>query len=218
MLNILKISVLFILFFQVHSLCGQEYYSNRGKNEPRTAVERKREAEKAYYEGYRALDADYLNAAIKAFDEAVQLEPAYYEAYYGRAMAKEQSNNLNAAIVDYEIVTKINPQYREAYYNKALLKYKLKDFEGAISDLNKLLELPSGNTNTVYFQGVAESEDETPTLTGISTLSNNAGEIYNYRALCKAELNNTKDAFSDFNMAIELQPQNASFLYNRGAC
>ncbi|KAJ1498860.1 hypothetical protein HMI54_012316 [Coelomomyces lativittatus] len=131
-------------------------------------------------------------------------------------MAKEQINDPHGAIVDYEIVTKINPQHREAYFNKGLLKYRLKDFEGAINDFDKLLELPSGNTNTVYFQGVTESEEETPTLTGISTLGNNNGEVYNFRALCRSELNDTKGALNDFNVAIELQPANANYFYNRG--
>jgi tetratricopeptide (TPR) repeat protein len=217
--KLFKIFVPVILLLQYQSLFSQEnpqeYYSNRESGEPRSAVARKKEAEKAYYEGYRAFDANYLNAAIRAFDEAVRLEPAYFEAYYGRAMAKEQNNDLRGAIVDYEIVTKINSSYREAYYNRALLRYKLKDFENAIVDLNKLLELPAGNTNTVYFQGVTESEEETPTLTGISTLSN-SGEIYNYRGLCRAELNDLKGAMSDFNLAIENQPENASYYYNRG--
>jgi len=63
-------------------------------------------------------DKGNYDQAIAAYDKAIQRNPDYAEAYYGRGNAYEAKGDHDRAIADYDKAIQLNPDYAEAYYNR----------------------------------------------------------------------------------------------------
>lgn len=207
-----------ILILTASEVFGQTsdsaYYRIKEKN-IKSVNDRRTAAREALKTGDLSYDANYFQAAIKSYDEAIEIDPSLVEAYFGRARAKEQLNDLRGALTDYDLVIHLNPQHNDGYFNRGKLKITLKEYQAALRDFYTLLDLPENNKNTIYFEGVIEGEEETPTLTKISNVSKENAEAYNYIGLAKEGLGDFKGALAAFDKAIELKPDFATFYLNR---
>lgn len=76
-------------------------------------------------------------AAVVAYDKAIQHDPEYSDAYYNRGNAKLALENKPGAIADYDRALAHNQQFAEAYYNRGLVKSGQGDSEGAREDYMK---------------------------------------------------------------------------------
>ncbi|HYG39250.1 MAG TPA: tetratricopeptide repeat protein [Cytophagales bacterium] len=206
------LSIVFNAFPQAND---SVYFIPKNKNAGNNYA-RRRAAREAMETGNLAYDKNYFQGAIKSYDEAIEVDPSLFQAYYGRARAKEQMNDLRSALMDYDVVLHLNPRFSEGYFNRGKLKIRLGEYLAAIEDLNQILDLPPASSNTIYFEGVSESEKEIPTLTKISTVSKEHAEVYNYIGVAKAELEDYRGAMAAFDKAIELKPDLATFYLNRG--
>ena len=82
-----------------------------------------------------------LNTAIKAFSEAIKIDPKFAPAYYNRGFAYSLQNKPDQAISEYNQVIQIDPKYKEAYYQRGTLKGRSGDFDGALGDFNEVIKL-----------------------------------------------------------------------------
>ena len=58
------------------------------------------------------LEKDNFEDAIENFSYAIDIDPTYNEAYFGRAYSYELSNKKLASETDYRTSLMINPSYR----------------------------------------------------------------------------------------------------------
>jgi tetratricopeptide (TPR) repeat protein len=129
------------------------------------------------------------NGAIADYNQAIVINPKYFQAYVNRALLKAAKlNDVQGALTDYNQAILVNPKDSLAYYNRALLKTdKLNDVQGGLSDYNQAIAI-----NPKYFQA------------------------YVNRALLKsAKLNDVQGALTDYNQAIFVNPQDSLAYYNR---
>ena len=82
-----------------------------------------------------------LDGAIKAFNEAIKIDPKYAPAYYYRGFAYSVQNKPDQAISEYTQVIQIDPKYKEAYYQRGTLKGQNGDFDGALADFGEVIKL-----------------------------------------------------------------------------
>ncbi len=83
---------------------------------------------------------DY-KGGIKDFNQAIELNPKFFEAYFNRGTAKVRINDNIGAIDDFTKAISIKPDFDQAYYNRGIAKFQIQDYQGATEDFNKEIEI-----------------------------------------------------------------------------
>jgi tetratricopeptide (TPR) repeat protein len=188
-----------VLIISLQAFCQQE-----SKN--RSAV--------YYYEkGEEALKVKSYKTALAHFNECLRVNPYYMDAYYSRALARESMGDKQGALTDYNIYLDAKPDDKEALFSRAVGRYNYGQWAVAKEDFQKLLTMPGGETNTVYFQSDQSGGGVTKAFTAQDNLT---PTFLNYLGLIETKLTNYALAEEHFDSAIKLSPNNADFYLNRG--
>lgn len=83
---------------------------------------------------------NYENA-IKSFNALIAINPAFANAYLGRAYSFQQMEEHQKAVEDIKIFLKLNDREGTAYYLKAVSEIALKHPKTACEDLQKAMDL-----------------------------------------------------------------------------
>lgn len=116
----------------------------------------------------RASAADYVNmgvarstlkdyeAAIKAFDKAIAMNPGLATAHVGRAYAlmMHDKRQSHAALADYDAALELDPRLAFVWINKGNIYYASSDFTSAIQCYSKALELDPSFGAALYNRGL----------------------------------------------------------------
>ena len=94
-------------------------------------------------------------AAIVDFDQAIQLEPDYAQAYNDRGFAKYKLGAYEAAVVDLNKAIQFKADYAEAYLRRGIANIRLHRINEARMDFQTALRLAK-QTNDVELQTVIE--------------------------------------------------------------
>ena len=122
--------------------------------------------------------------AITDYTKAIEIDPKYINAYFNRAISRENIGDLKGAVLDYSKVVELDPKDVDAYYNRAILKEDIGDLKGAVLDYTKVVEL--------------DPED---------------GDAFSNRALLKEKLGDFEGAVSDQNKAFEFDSKDKIQLF-----
>jgi tetratricopeptide (TPR) repeat protein len=96
-------------------------------------------AERIFTQGVQAQQANHLPEAMRAYQQAAQLDPAYYEPQYYLGVASAVSGNLPRALLAYETALAIRPESLDArIYFAQTLKQANYPIDAAI-ELEKVL-------------------------------------------------------------------------------
>ena len=129
-------------------------------------------------------NSQQYNEAIKAFSNALELNPRYAKAYNNRGLAWANEGDYDSAIADYKMALEINPRLAGAYNNRGTTWAMKGNLDSAIVDYNMALEI-------------------NPRL----------AEAYNNRGIAWAMKGNLDSAIADYNMALEINPRLAAMTY-----
>ena len=167
--------------------------------------------------------------AIVDFDKALELNPEFIDAYYGRATAKlslaaseiklgniEKARDLSqAAIEDFDEAIKLDSEYSIAYRTRATATIQIGKIESdagnakkaqalyisAIDDLTQTIKLEPKEFPAYYNRGRAKSF--------LGKYKANQGDVREARRLYQA-------AMVDFTQVIQIEPENATVYSGRG--
>lgn len=174
--------------------------------------------------GTQSMQQGQYQAAIKAFDEALRLNPNDAKTHINRGYARHRVGDLNGAIADYNEAIEINGNSAEAFNNRSHVRFDQSRFDDAVKDASRALELnpnlPEANVNlgnaffaqgdldraAQQFQAVLQSAASSQTK---SRAHNNRGNIFLAR-------NQVTEAGGAYDQAIQLDPQYADAFFNRG--
>ncbi|MGB7545713.1 MAG: tetratricopeptide repeat protein, partial [Methanothrix sp.] len=93
--------------------------------------------------------------AIKAYGEAIKLDPNYKEAFYNKGLALAALDKRNEAIQAYDEAIKLDPNYKEAFYNKGLALAALHKRNEAIQAYDEAIKLDPNYKEAFYNKGLA---------------------------------------------------------------
>ena len=173
----------------------------------------------------KAFSGDY-EQAVSDFSNSIQLysdKTDFYnkaDAYYNRATVKViMSMDYNGAIADLTKAIELDPNYARLYYQRALCKQVLDDINGSLMDYNKVLTLFTNSSlkEREAKVGASISVADNPKRFKLDNLSlaDISGLAYSNRGVIKTSLNDFSGAVSDFNKAIELDPNDGELYYNK---
>lgn len=177
------------------------------------------------------------DAAILCFNKAIEMYPAFEDAYYNRAIVnynigksegdyKTAYKNFNQAYYDLTEVIKINPSNANAYFKRGQTNYFFNDLVGAYDDYSKAIKLMPEFENALYNRGYINMEwesyeDATNDFSMIIQIGKSLkAKAYFLRGSAKMELGKENDAISDYDSALLFNKNNKDLainvLYNRG--
>ena len=170
-----------------------------------------------------------IAGAIKDFDDAIEKNGLYSEAYLNRGIAKVEQDSIQSAIEDFTIAIKTH-KYEDttqakvleaiSYYERGRAYSKLGKYKEAIKDFNYSLILDSSNSNVFYDRAIAETSlgDYENAMTDYTTAiqkDKNAAGAYNNRGLVKLFLVDYAGSVKDFSQAIAKDSSMTDALANR---
>lgn len=111
-----------------------------------------------YKRGMNCCRQEEYEAAIKDFDQAIEINSNWAEAFYNRGLAYGKLAEYHKAIEDYTRALEINSHWADVYNNRGNAYYKLGDYEKAIADYDAAIkinpELTAAIKNRDITQGV----------------------------------------------------------------
>lgn len=176
------------------------------------AQDKIKQAETLLEEGFKAQHAGRLADAVELFSKSLAEYPAYTEAYNARASVYERLNKPDLALRDYTISLEFKPDQYEVLLSRGALLFQLKKFVEAKVDFKKLLQLPAGETNIIFYRQSAHSPGTDRMMTAQSALK---AQVYNYLGLIESSLRNCSYAVQYLDSAIQLTPDEADYYVNR---
>lgn len=93
-----------------------------------------------YQKGNREYLAGRISEAIVDYREAVDLDPAFFEAYYNWGLSALRAEFTQDALQSYEWALAIRPSHRNARYNFALALKKGRHFHESASELQTIID------------------------------------------------------------------------------
>lgn len=173
------------------------------------------QANKIYRKALRATD---LNERIALFTQVIELDPKKLDAYFYRAIAKNDLGDYSSAIVDYSKVIVFEPD-ADTYFNRGNSKYSLDDIEGAKADYENAVKLDPNFTDAIYSLGCAkyDLEDYENAIVDFTKVLKQVPrpKVFTLRASAYRALKDYKNALKDYTYAI-LMTGNDHDYYNRG--
>jgi tetratricopeptide (TPR) repeat protein len=106
-----------------------------------TEPEINQDAVVAFQEAQVAMAQGNPAAALEKIDEAISLQPDYYDAFVGRSSLQRALGNFDEALRAAQQALSIKPDGPDAYLNQALVYIDLKDFDKALAATDEWLKV-----------------------------------------------------------------------------
>jgi tetratricopeptide (TPR) repeat protein len=150
--------------------------------------------------------------AISSMQTAVEQDQQYYNAFVQLGMLCAAKKNP-LAVEYYKNAIKINPKSIEALYSLAKYYQDTEAFEKSIEAYNNLLKVESKSMNTYYNLGVIhlinlkKYNEAVNYFTTAAQINPKYVQAYYGRALSYQALGNKKQALTDFEACVNINPQ-----------
>jgi tetratricopeptide (TPR) repeat protein len=117
------------------------------------AILKKNDANHYFELGMEAYNNQNLGMAIVHFSTAIKIDPNDPNAWYSRAIIKDELYTWKAARRDYDKAIELAPDFIDAIVNRAANKDEAGEFDSAIEDYNKVINIDPQNV-IAYFNRV----------------------------------------------------------------
>ncbi len=167
----------------------------------------------------KAIRSTDLKERIELFSQVINLDSKNFDAYFYRALAKNDLGDYNGAILDYSKIIVFEPN-ADTYYQRGNSKYNIQNIQGAQEDYFNAVKLDPNFTDAIFKHGCAQYDLENyegAIESFTNALNKNAlqPKVFNLRASAYLALKKYLEALNDFTYAIMIDP-NADNYLNRG--
>ena len=108
-----------------------------------------------YSTGLALTHSDNNFDAIQAFDEAILLEPHYFEAWNGKADALNRAKKYQDALAACDQALAINPGYIQGWINRGYILYNLGRYEDELKAYDNAKEIDATSADAWFNRGYA---------------------------------------------------------------
>lgn len=163
-----------------------EPHMKKGTKKRLTDVERRQSQEK-YNIGITAGRGRKYEDALKAYDEALSIDPNHFQSLFNKAVVLQMLGRVGEALVCYDHATQVNPMDSEVWGNRGIALRSLGRTEEAIES---------------YYKGLGINP-------GDSALWSNLG-------IALRSVGRVKEAIECYDKAIDINPRDAGVWSNKG--
>ncbi len=108
-----------------------------------------------YAKGYNLARQGEYDEAIKAYDEAIRLDPKYVNAWYAKGNNLNNLGRYHEAIEAYDETIRLDTKYENAWYAKGVVLRKQGKYDEAIEAYDEAIRLNPQDANAWYAKGYA---------------------------------------------------------------
>ena len=101
---------------------------------------------------------------LSYFDNAIKLDPFYYQAWWNRGIALRQLGRLEEAITAFDNALKIKPDYPDAWDNRGYALFNLGRYEETIASYDNALRFKRDDASAYFNKACAYALQENITL------------------------------------------------------
>jgi tetratricopeptide (TPR) repeat protein len=157
-----------------------------------------------------------LDAAISAFNTAINLDPKFAPAYYNLGYAKSLQDKTDEAMQNFGQAIQLDPNYRDAYNQRGNLKGQQGDFDGAIADFQQVIRIDPKFAPAYYSLGhvyyfTGDLDGAVKQLDQALALDPSLPYAYFIRGLVEHAQGHNSDATSDFRKSFGFNFPDAAF-------
>ncbi len=170
-------------------------------------------------------EGDYSDS-VKAFDQAIGIDPQQHFAYYGRGKAYDDLEQYERAIQDLRKALEMKPDFAAAHYVLGNALSDSSHYEEAIKEYGEAIRLDPafmqayGNRGWAYLKsgqpGLALQDFATTIELGETQKNQEIDKAYDGKCVAHYDLEQYAEALRDCNTALELNPTNGMAYVNRG--
>ena len=159
------------------------------------------------------------SAAVKDYQEYLKIIPENIEVWIKLGNAQLDSGELESALDAFTEVQRLDRSNIYGWFNRAIVYTNMEDYPSAIADFTQAVEL-SPEEVVIYLERarayyfMEEYEKALVDCEEVLTRNSEHPEGHNFRALIHIALGDKEAAYDAIKKAYELQPDNASILYN----
>jgi tetratricopeptide (TPR) repeat protein len=151
---------------------------------------------------------DY-DRAIADANQAIKLQPNYFQPYLNRGFIYEKKGDYDRALADYNQVLKLHPKYANAYNARGWYYAQRGEYDRAIADANQALKLQPNaphiiDTRGFAYAGKGDYDRALADYNQALKLDPNYGESYLHRGIVYRKQGKRNQAIADFKKALEL--------------
>ena len=162
-----------------------------------------------------------LDASIKNYKKAINLNPYHAETYYNLAVVLQEHNMLSKAIEAYGNALNLKPNYLQAHYNKGNAFKDLGETEKAISSYQRALEINPDYTEALNnmgnaFKDLGETEKAIEFYEKALDIDPNYAQAYYNMGNAFKNLGLTEKAISSYKKVLFFEPDHADAYNNMG--
>ena len=106
------------------------------------------EAETLYQQGCNLCREQNYQPALEAFNQAINQDRTYSQAWNGRANALSQLNRQAEAFASYSQAIALSPRYHQAWFNQGVLLKEMGAYGNALESFEKAIAI---NPDPIYF-------------------------------------------------------------------
>ena len=159
--------------------------------------------------------------ALSAFNQAIELEPMFYQAWYARGLMLKYQGQYQEAIESFNnAIQKSEDDFALAWRSRGETLALLNRYEEALVSFDQALRIKPRDfaLNTSRGKVLQELQRKTEAISayGRAIEINPHPLIYYNRAAIRLELGDYQKALADYSKAIELKPDYAEAYYYRG--
>lgn len=159
--------------------------------------------------------------AIGSFENAIELNPLFAEAFLYKGLAEIEMGNYQQALKDFTITIELDPEFSDqAHYFRGLTRYFMEEYDIAIEDFSVAIRM-NPDFVSFYQRGRANLElgEYRRALQDFDIairLKEGFNEAYLYRGISLYYLKEYEDAMEDLEIAKAELPDNAEAHYYSG--
>ena len=111
-----------------------------------------------YKRGNVHKDAGEPQAALKSYNQALELNPGYAHALCNRGVVLASLTRLDEALQSYDKALALDPRYAITYYNRGVLLHEQKDWSGALQSYELAIQFDPGRFHAHFNLGLVQRE------------------------------------------------------------
>ncbi|MBV9615625.1 MAG: tetratricopeptide repeat protein [Ktedonobacteraceae bacterium] len=172
-------------------------------------------------EGNRLYNIGQFQDALLAFENAIQIDPTFADAYEGKTSALCALGRYQEALTSVETALQLDPNYAASYNDKGDILYEFKSYEDALGYYQRALNLEPDNLEAYLGRAttlcsLGRYEEALAAYDKAIYLDTNIAVAYDGKAWALRQLKQYPEALAFSEKAIQLEPDNALFHMGKG--
>ncbi len=172
--------------------------------------------------GNALVNAGKVGEAVAHFEQAVRIDPDYYDAYTDLGVALARMGRIEEAIQRYEQVLQIKPDFVEAHTDLGIALTQLGRIEEAIAQYEQALRINPDSAEAHTDLGVAlaqtgKIEEAVAQYNQALQINPDYADAHTHLGLALAQTGKTEEAVAQYEQALRINPGDADAHTDLGA-